>query len=972
MFFLNQTKTSFGDGREKRLQFIVDFTSYPATGNQYWPGVKGAEPWAQWAKEQAAVPLSRHFEDKDFKRIFMNCFKFMNVPLPSLPHSTDRLIDAMFNYCRSLEKLNVEKSNVEIDKHNSNPELSADARKERLKVHDSSLYEVPESLNSESSASTTHTVWSAFAVPHPSKSQEHIVRLFHLPSMLSTFGLDSDESMLLRKCYEHRWLGIPQQWQTAELAGAGKDSSTGAIDLESLIGLFRDIMSAATQQGPSFLEQHFAIYQSLCTMTINVDVFFNFVLTRVFEEIDVDGDKNIDLKESQRLLERMGHPCSFETVKTHYANVLKKAEKELPTLFNFDQLKLLLNSIKASAIVSAGGGELARSSYGSDASSDIVSSHARGGTSSTELKVLNPNPKNGDNEEAPLPQPAIDDKKAAELFSVAAETAKEDDEVMPYMRGRATINESLDHPKYVGQAPFSTYRLLRGQKKGGFFAKLLGGGEEFEAGVLKGCVTLVAPKGSELQKAIENAPTGSAIRRIFPQVPKAPNVDPKQVVVRLYVLKGFNMYCEDDANLYLRVKLGKTIIQDKGKVCKGNNQLEFYQSFELRVELPGVSQLEVSVVEKNFFGFDTVIGTTTLDLEDRFFNEKWRNGNFDTIGKDKDEKLAKLNRKPVEECTLRLPSNRMPQGKISCWLDIMTEKDAAKEPMFDISLVPPAPFEMRLVLWKARNMPSAETVAKDMNDLYLVASLISLNGLDIEKETDVHWRAKNGGGSFNWRMKFNFTLPQKRPRLRLSAWDQDIFGPNDAIGECQMPLTLLFKQAWKAYCAKVRPDPLAPVAKSKDGKPVVSSSKSIIEYPPKPEKGAKKGDDVKQVSELNDEPAWVSLQLSKEYQGKEIDGKPAQVAFQIALMEKSIADARPVGDERKEPNRDPQLPPPDRVRWSLLHPFDMLLDILGPDLFRKFKAALCVICCLSVTFTILYFVGPLILGNVLGAAAAKR
>ena len=93
---------------------------------------------------------------------------------------------------------------------------------------------------------------------------------------------------------------------------------------------------------------------------------------------------------------------------------------------------------------------------------------------------------------------------------------------------------------------------------------------------------------------------------------------------------------------------------------------------------------------------------------------------------------------------MRLPSNRMPQGKISCWLDIMTEKDAAKEPMFDISLVPPAPFEMRLVLWKARNMPSAEVLAKDMNDLYLVASLISLNGLDIEKETDIHWRAKNG------------------------------------------------------------------------------------------------------------------------------------------------------------------------------------------------------------------------------------
>ena len=47
----------------------------------------------------------------------MNCFKFMNVPLPSLPHSTDRLIDAMFDYCRSLEKLNVENEFHLIDEN---------------------------------------------------------------------------------------------------------------------------------------------------------------------------------------------------------------------------------------------------------------------------------------------------------------------------------------------------------------------------------------------------------------------------------------------------------------------------------------------------------------------------------------------------------------------------------------------------------------------------------------------------------------------------------------------------------------------------------------------------------------------------------------------------------------------------------------------------------------------------------------
>ncbi len=68
-------------------------------------------------------------------------------------------------------------------------------------------------------------------------------------------------------------------------------------------------------------------------------------------------------------------------------------------------------------------------------------------------------------------------------MDAAAETEKEEDNVMPYMRGRATINEASENPKYIGELQFSTFRFTRGQKKGGFFAKLVGGGDEFEAGV---------------------------------------------------------------------------------------------------------------------------------------------------------------------------------------------------------------------------------------------------------------------------------------------------------------------------------------------------------------------------------------------------------------------------------------------------------------------------------------------------------
>ena len=538
---------SFGDGLDKRLQFIIEFPHYPPDGAKYWPAVLINEPWAQWVKEQKeqSIPMSGRIKDKDFKRSLWNLHKILNLPLPSLPHTGTRLIASLFGYCISVERIKVQIENDRIDAHNSKPSTTDDQKLQPVKVIDVSSYEVPQDPILETSAMTAHTVWSAFAVPHPSKLSEHMVRLYQLPSMLSSFGLDSDDSYLLRKCYEHRWLGIPQKWDE-KIASAGKDSPTSSIDFDTLVNLNRDVLSAASPQGATFEQQHFAIYQNLCSMTISLDVFFDFVFSRIYADLDIDGDKHIDLKESQRLLERLGYPCSFDIVKKHYSSLLNVPESSLQSMFNFDQVKGLYGSVKASAIANASGAELVRASYGSDVSTEIISGRGSagvGGGAALELKVLNPTTAKGnEKEDAPLDTTDTLVGRGKALLDAAAETEKEEDDVMPYMRGRATINEALENPKYIGESPFSTFRLTRGQKKGGFFAKLVGGGEEFEAGVFKGCVTLLAPKGSELQKSIETAPPNAAIRRFFPEVPKAPNVQPKQVVVRLYILKGYNMY----------------------------------------------------------------------------------------------------------------------------------------------------------------------------------------------------------------------------------------------------------------------------------------------------------------------------------------------------------------------------------------------------------------------------------------------
>ena len=51
-------------------------------------------------------------------------------------------------------------------------------------------------------------------------------------------------------------------------------------------------------------------------------------------------------------------------------------------------------------------------------------------------------------------------------------------------------------------------------------------------------------------------------------------------------------------------------------------------------------------------------------------------------------------------------------------------------------------------------------------------------------------RAKKGGGSFNWRMKFNVKMPSKiAPYFTLQMWDKDLVKYNDCIAETQLDLT---------------------------------------------------------------------------------------------------------------------------------------------------------------------------------------
>ncbi len=123
----------------------------------------------------------------------------------------------------------------------------------------------------------------------------------------------------------------------------------------------------------------------------------------------------------------------------------------MPTLFNFDLVKRLLTVINDGAVTKAKNNGPAKSCFDSDAEADVVGNDGAGVASGNEeLLALIHESKLGDKKEAPLP----------DMLSEEAESEKEEDDVLSYMKERATITECLDHPKFIGPAPFSTFRLF--------------------------------------------------------------------------------------------------------------------------------------------------------------------------------------------------------------------------------------------------------------------------------------------------------------------------------------------------------------------------------------------------------------------------------------------------------------------------------------------------------------------------------
>ena len=372
------------------------------------------------------------------------------------------------------------------------------------------------------------------------------------------------------------------------------------------------------------------------------------------------------------------------------------------------------------------------------------------------------------------------------------------------------------------------------------------------------------------------------------------------VVIRVYILELNDLAKKDkfsESDPYIKIYIGEDCkvneqknYQDDVKNCK------WYKYYDILSELPGDSTMKIEVWDYDAVFADELIGYTTIDLEDRYFNQEWKEMKY----------------KPIEIRTLRHPDYATVQGSVYLWLEVFEKKDKIDMEPWMITPEPETEIEMRLVVWETENMKCMDV--EGTSDIFINAYIQP----EQKQSTDVHYRCQNGVGSFNWRIIFPLSLPKDNKILTIQAYDNDLFKKNDFICGGTLDLRDLMK---------IPKDLDIPISFTKAYVDGCSESQKVkyenVEFVPKSEDPEQK-------------KFWMQLYKDNQKEGR--------VLLSVEVLPKWKAEITQVGKGRSEPNVSPYLPPPiGRFEFSL-NPFKMLNQCVGPKFRRTLYCSICMGC----------------------------
>ncbi|KAG8459767.1 hypothetical protein KFE25_014330 [Diacronema lutheri] len=257
----------------------------------------------------------------------------------------------------------------------------------------------------------------------------------------------------------------------------------------------------------------------------------------------------------------------------------------------------------------------------------------------------------------------------------------------------------------------------------------------------------------------------------------------RPVTVRLYLLRILHLRPQDvggTADPYVVVTLGSQSRGERGAHVPNALQADLHECYEFDAVMPGeASLLKIDVYDYSMLGADEYIGSTLIDLEERWTSAAWH----------------EMARKPLELRSLRSAKSTLSLGQVELWVDIMPRAIARSVPIVQTRPPPVMAFELRVLIWATKYAP---TGAGGKSDLFVKGVLDQQGAQAQAQETDVHYFVRNGKGQFNWRFVYLITLPAKEPRLVLEMCEWDLSSGGSVLARQTVPLRSLLRRAFRA------------------------------------------------------------------------------------------------------------------------------------------------------------------------------
>lgn len=338
---------------------------------------------------------------------------------------------------------------------------------------------------------------------------------------------------------------------------------------------------------------------------------------------------------------------------------------------------------------------------------------------------------------------------------------------------------------------------------------------------------------------------------------------PSQLRVRLYFVKGVCITGQTRTmNPYLMYRAGKAhTVSMKNQLRPDTHLPDFYRMEQFDLELPQDARLEIEMWSKSdddLFGSDTKIGSSVIDLEDRWHSFRWR-------------ELMESRRVPKETRPLvTAEAPHLNKGTIELWVDMLQTVDAsdpANQPV-QLQRPPPAEIEVRIVIWSTRDVKCVDGDKSDVKISVTLDCQEYMGQYPTVQYTDTHQNCTTGEAVFNWRVVFDRILtPTSSCTLGFQVMDWNALTSYTPIGDVSIDIG--------KYVGKV--------ARETDSIRLRSAELSFVD----------------KLAENED------------------DADVGTVIFELWVLTQSEADARPQGIERQEPNDDPGLTVPAEGRsWA--------------------------------------------------------